>query len=160
MHSTSGRRAGFTLIEMLVVIAIIGLLSSTILVGLGTARSRARDARRIADIREIQNGLEAYHSENGMYPTQDIFYNASTPAIPGMPQDPQGGQYQYYQLSRDSYVIGDCLENNLTTDIPSWKPTDNIAYNVGPRNSPVLPAPTCVCGDTKAYCVALGVPGR
>ena len=51
------KEKGFTLIEMLIVVATIGLLASVVLVGLGSFRSRGRDARRIADIRSVQNSL-------------------------------------------------------------------------------------------------------
>lgn len=60
---------GFTLIELLVVIAIIGILSSIVMVSLTTARSKARDARRIVDVKTIQLALEQYYGENLVYPT-------------------------------------------------------------------------------------------
>ncbi len=59
---------GFTLIEILIVVAIIGLLASVVLVGLGSFRTRGRDARRIADLRETQNALELYYTKNQSYP--------------------------------------------------------------------------------------------
>src|SRR3989344_5774077 len=95
---------GFTLIEMLVVIAIIGLLSSVVVIGLGGSRSKARDARRIADIQQIQNSLElAYDPATG--------YPAGIPA--GAPtEDPQGKLYQYGAVSATlGYELGICLEN-------------------------------------------------
>ncbi|MCD6568701.1 type II secretion system protein, partial [bacterium] len=48
-QSTIHKNKGFTLIEMLIVISIIALLASMILVGMGGARAKARDSRRIAD---------------------------------------------------------------------------------------------------------------
>lgn len=66
-HRISSR--GFTLIELLVVIAIIGLLSSVVLASLGQARSKARDAKRTVDIRQLQTALELYYDSYGRYPS-------------------------------------------------------------------------------------------
>lgn len=51
---------GFTLIELLVVIAIIGILASIVLAATGTSRKKGRDARRLADFKQIQLALELY----------------------------------------------------------------------------------------------------
>jgi len=68
MKKSFTSKTGFTLIELLVVVAIIGLLASIIMVALGKARAKARDARRLSDMRQIQSALEMYYSENGAYP--------------------------------------------------------------------------------------------
>ncbi len=60
--------AGFTLVELLVVISIIGLLSSVVLTSVNSARMKARDARRLADIKQIQNAMQIYYEDNGAYP--------------------------------------------------------------------------------------------
>lgn len=65
---SSARRRGFTLIELLVVVAIIGMLASVVLASLTSARAKAKDARRAADLRQIQNALELYATDNGSYP--------------------------------------------------------------------------------------------
>jgi len=60
----------FTLIELLVVISIISLLSSIVLASLSEARMKARDARRMSTLDQIQIALELYASENsGNYPS-------------------------------------------------------------------------------------------
>lgn len=61
-------KRGFTLIELLVVIAIIGILSSVVLASLSSARTKSRDARRMADLNQIRTAVELYHSDHGHYP--------------------------------------------------------------------------------------------
>ena len=53
---------------MLVVIAIIGLISSVVLVSMQGARAKARDARRMQDLSQIRTALELYYNENEYYP--------------------------------------------------------------------------------------------
>ncbi len=60
---------GFTLIELLVVIAIIGILSTLAVVALNSARSKARDAKRVADIKQVQTALELYYNDASAYPS-------------------------------------------------------------------------------------------
>jgi len=67
----TSKEKGFTLIELLVVVAIIGLLASVVLASMSTARSKGRDARRLADMATIQRALELYWSDNRQYPDVD-----------------------------------------------------------------------------------------
>lgn len=113
---------GFTLIELLVVIAIIGILSSVVLASLNTARTKARDAKRLSDMRQMQLALEFYYDSFGRYPDSDfagcggwdssgdgtfITPLVSNNFIPTHILDPtinnSCGNYAYYRYSAGSY---------------------------------------------------------
>lgn len=70
MSQLKFKQRGFTLIELLVVIAIIGVLSTLAVVSFGSARAKARDAQRIAQIKQLQTSLELYYADNSSYPKQ------------------------------------------------------------------------------------------
>ena len=72
---------GFTLIELLLVISIISLLSSIVLAGLQTAKGKARDAQRIAEISQLGAALRMYYNDTGKVPGIDgvTFVNSDHP---------------------------------------------------------------------------------
>jgi len=59
---------GFTLIELLVVISVIGLLSGVVMVSMQDARAKARDSRRLSDMRQIVSALTMYYDKYGAFP--------------------------------------------------------------------------------------------
>lgn len=119
---------GFTLIEMLVVIGIVGLLASVVLVGLGNARKSGRDAKRISDLRSIQTGLEGYYNQCGFYPgtatcaaapasTAVENYTGLAAALaplgaPAVPNDPDPAKSYKYASNGQSYVLQAVLETH------------------------------------------------
>lgn len=130
---------GFTLIELLVVIAIIGLLSSVVLASLNGARKGGRDARRLADLAQMQTALELYYSDNNAYPAATSSLAPSY--IASVPTDPGSGSAAYAYVksaSSNYYCIGATLERTVptpadkcdATSLGTTEPTGN--YRVAP----------------------------
>ena len=69
MTSLKKRSEGFTIVELLIVIIIIGILATLVVVQFTNQQKKARDTKRKTDIGAIQTHLEAYYAENGKYPT-------------------------------------------------------------------------------------------
>lgn len=92
-------KRGFTLIELMMVIAIIGILASIIVVSLSSSKAKGRDAKRVSDIRTIQLALEEYYNDNAYYPTSLYGAGISPPFstyLSPVPTDPStGGSYKF-----------------------------------------------------------------
>lgn len=91
---------GFTLLELLIVIVIIGILALIIVPGLASGPKRARDTQRKADMRAIKNALETYYNDTTSYPAGGTYANLATPLVtaylPALPADPKNsGVYLY-----------------------------------------------------------------
>ena len=67
LFKTKGEK-GFTFIELLVVLTIIGVITAVGLVTYSRAQQKARNSRREADLKQIQAAIEMYHAEEGSYP--------------------------------------------------------------------------------------------
>jgi type II secretion system protein G len=107
-------RRAFTLVELLVVISIIGLLSSIAVVSLNASRIKARNIKRKTDMVQITKALELYYTDNNIYPsTSDAYWGtcagggnkAADAWIPGLvsggymsklPSDPTSGTMSSY----------------------------------------------------------------
>ncbi len=109
---------GFTLIELLVVIAIIGLLASVVLLALNSARQKSRDAKRLADVRQIASALELYYdaANPSGYPTNTGLlvpnYLGQWPTYPTPANDgscPSTSAYTYTSAGGSTYSVTFCL---------------------------------------------------
>lgn len=120
------KNKSFTLIELLVVIAIIGLLASTVFASLGSARAKARDARRMSDLKQIQTALELYSSQYGGYPSsacpsEDYKIKNSLeqepkmdPFLTNFPRDPQDGDCYNNSYLYLSNIYANCSGTNAS----------------------------------------------
>ena len=109
-------KKAFTLVELLVVVAIIGLLSTLSVVALNSARAKARDSRRLSDIKQLRTALDMYYDSAGTYP--DSLTPGSPLSYGGMiflakvPDDPLSSQNYNYTKTEggQNYTIDFTLE--------------------------------------------------
>ena len=126
---------GFTLIEIMVVVVIIGLLATLVTVNLMDNADEARRTKAQADIRAISNALELYKLDNGSYPSTQEGLAALLGGDGGrryltsnsVPKDPWGNDYVY--LSPGSHGEYDLMSygangepggTGRNADITSW----------------------------------------
>ncbi len=125
---------GFTLIELIVAVAILGILSTIALGSFQSSQMRSRDAKRKSDLKQIANALEIFYSDKGRYPESNSgrivacpyptgtcswgsgeFKDSSTGVIyfKTLPADPSGFSYYYVASSSgSSFQLYAHLENS------------------------------------------------
>ena len=88
---------GFTLVELMVVIVIIGLLATVVVINVMPATDRAALTKAKADIATLEQGVEMYRLTNMRYPTgaEGLQALVSGNHIRRLPQDPWGNPYRY-----------------------------------------------------------------
>ena len=151
---TNTRNSGFTLIEVMVVVVILGILASIIIPKIMDKPDQARVVKAKQDIQAIQSALEIYRLDNYVYPTTDQGLDAlvakptSNPPPPHwsqylarLPVDPWGHPYMYlnpgshgavdiWSYGADGQPGGD----GINADIGNWNLDEN-SNSSSPANS-------------------------
>lgn len=95
-RSAKDREGGFTLVEMMVVIVIIGLLATVVIINVMPATDRAAQTRVKADLDTLGQAIDMYRLENMRYPTAQEGLNALVPNyVRRLPNDPWNSPYVY-----------------------------------------------------------------
>lgn len=128
MHSR-----GFTLIELLVVIAIIGVLSSVVLASLNTARTKAIEAKKKSELREIGTALTLYYLSTGTVPANPTSYwNVADTALSSaleptymasIPNSPDSQPYYYYDYGT-YYLVASHINATYGPGSRGWHCSD------------------------------------
>ena len=120
------KKRAFTLVEILVVIAIVGVIISAGFVAFGNIQVRSRDTKRLSDIKEIQNALEKYYRFEGNYPTSlmsgEALIGAKTSTtylalVPNAPETidgdcPSSSATYNYRSDGEHFALDYCLSDN------------------------------------------------
>lgn len=120
---------GFTLVELLVVIAIIGVLATLLLLQLGTARAKARDAKRVSDINQIRTALDQYFDDNATYPNFSLYDTTASPLSPYLqqvPVDPLDNAQYGYMVSSAPPILGFQVFAELEAGSPALRTDADI----------------------------------
>lgn len=156
---------GFTLVEILIVIAIIGILTSIGLQSFNSSQMKSRDAKRKAHLQQISNALELYYNDKGQYPADNgsgsimgcgagaivactwgtsAFSNTTTGTIymVKLPTDPHSYSYYYRRTATSSYQLYASLENTQDKSILSTLPNLNCGNGANSCNYGVSSANT------------------
>lgn len=147
---------GFTLVELLVVIAVVAVLSTVGIVAYSGVQKTARDTKRMQDLREGQKALEQYYAVSGSYPVSggsvlngvsalNVYFAKGAP-----PVDPTNNSEYFYGY------FAPCGSTNSTAYLVCVK-LENCGSNCGvasyppPYQCPIVPVTT---GTKQYYCLS------
>lgn len=121
MHKTRTTINGFTIVELLVSIVVIGILVTIMVISYSGIQQRSRDSERGSDMTQLKIAIEKYHAEKSMYPdvcSDNVGCDASnlstvlSPYLTNFPHDPRNvvnsyTDYQYVRglVTADSYAL-------------------------------------------------------
>lgn len=103
MPKTLPGKKGFTLVELLIVMSIIGVLATIVIGSFASSQMRGRDAQRKSDLKQISSSLEIYYNDHGKYPDAlpawgSEFTDGKTSYFKTLPGDPSNGYNYFYRV--------------------------------------------------------------
>lgn len=137
MNTWAQKQTGFTIVEMIIVVVIIGILAAITIVSYTSVQQKARDATRTSDITEVQKALEKYRAANGIYPSVGsdnsgyALTTLATPLVPrylkAVPTAPSGTAYQYVRGTGGN-AYGIRIDYETRTDCHRGVNNDGIGW--------------------------------
>ena len=121
------QKNGFTLLELLVVISIIGILVALGAVAFSTAQKTGRDAKRRGDRKAVQNAFEQYYSQNSGYSATCSTMWTATQSTGSLPTDPKPTQSYVPSCTTTTYCYCALLEETGTGNASA----SNCTYGAG-----------------------------
>lgn len=122
---------GFTLVELLAVIAILGILATIALVASRGSSSRARDARRVSDLRTIQAAIELYIKDSNAKLPPGVAYTGNLIPYAWREYD-DGGLWPCWPEVIDDGSPAVACEGFLETDLSSYLDTNHLPLPLDP----------------------------
>lgn len=141
---TTLRVTGFTLLEMMVVIVILGILASLVVPNLLGSQDKANKQKAVSDINSLETSLTMYKMDNYTFPTteqglESLVTKTEIDPIPRrfqedgyirrLPQDPWGHDYQFLNPGEhgkiDIFSVGPDGEAGTDDDIGNWNLSDH-----------------------------------
>jgi len=169
-NQNNKNKKAFTLVELAIVLLVIGILAGIVLRNMGGFTVQARDARRIADLRNTAIYLQAYFSRFGTYPTTASWTQLEAELrnkniVNNLPKDPSNRLYDYYPCRKN--------ESDVSSNVAILRAILETKFNENPelynqRLSSTSGISTCtslgndnpissstVCFGTTSFCLAL-----
>ena len=150
-------RKGFTLIEVIIVLGILGALFTLVFIGFTGVQANARDARRREDIDQVNTAIQQYRQDNGSYPVADTYTGLITilqgaNLVQTEVQDPRNGIGGFaYQYGSDGiyYALWATLENDFNGSILYYRSDPSGAIEI--TGAPTTPTATIVPSLFRPY---------
>jgi len=138
MISFRKKSSGFTIVELLIVIVVIGILAALVIITYSGIQQKARDTERKTDVNGVHGQVEAYYAQNGKYPTlanvnDATFRSDNMKGLdPAALEDPKGTAQELCAAASDTCYgytltpancdndpagVGDCTAYTLTANL-------------------------------------------